>query len=293
MTDKNWRDLILSIKADYGRVGRQKAAVLKTLEQWLIFPNKFVTIADTCADLQAAIISNAGQFRRFKTFSQTTNISDEEVALNEMLECSQEVYRSSLQLSLLTPVLAEAFINMTILVLCKKEIRNNKRHLESFIRSHIDTKVFDLPHKCDGFVRFIDPDAEIFRNFKRVMDKRNNSIHGNCDPEREQLEVVYFEGTRPLFKNSGDHIGKFLESRERQYPPEVVLKDYEDIHKFLYEIIACLQPSLAKDFMRVMEDGYPGYDVRHQKMGSILPGRISVSHMEGVRYDDELDVDWG
>jgi hypothetical protein len=50
MTDENWRDLVLAVKADYGRVGREKSAILKSLEHWVTFPNKFVEIADIFAE---------------------------------------------------------------------------------------------------------------------------------------------------------------------------------------------------------------------------------------------------
>ena len=89
---------------------------------------------------------------------------------------------------------------MAILILCKKEIRDNKRQFEAFIRSQIDAKIFDLSYKCQGFTRKIDHNGSSYKNFKRVMDKRNHVIHGNIDPEREQTEIVYFEGKRPLFR---------------------------------------------------------------------------------------------
>jgi hypothetical protein len=62
MTDEDWRDLILAIKADYKRVGGEKATVLKSLERWVIFPNKFIELADICADLHANILDNIGGF---------------------------------------------------------------------------------------------------------------------------------------------------------------------------------------------------------------------------------------
>jgi hypothetical protein len=40
LTDENWHDLILAIKSDFKRVAREKSAVLKTLEQWVIFPKQ-------------------------------------------------------------------------------------------------------------------------------------------------------------------------------------------------------------------------------------------------------------
>jgi hypothetical protein len=188
--------------------------------------------------------------------------------------------------------LAEAFINMVILILCKPEVRRNKRQFEALIRSHIDTKLFDLSYKCKGFLRPIDQNSESFKNFKRVMDKRNDAIHGNCDPEKEGIETVYFEGTRPLFKESGDHLGKFFEALERQYEPNTVIKDYEDTHAFLCDILGCLEPGLAKGVQRIMEDPYPGYDIDRKKAGALFSERIVVASLQGVRYDDELAVTW-
>lgn len=213
MTDDDWRDLILGIKSGYKQVAKEKSAVLKSLEQWVVFPNKYIEVAEICAGLHADIVDNAGGFRGYKTPSSWTKKGRaQEAVLKQLAERSSKVHRSSLQLSLLTPILAEAFINMVILILCKKEIRNNKRQFDAFIRSQIDTKLFDLAYKCEGFVRPIDQNSEGFKNFKKVMDNRNHIIHGNCDPVREQIEPVYFDGTRPLFKYSGDHFGRFLEA---------------------------------------------------------------------------------
>jgi len=122
---------------------------------------------------------------------------------------------------------------MVILTLCKPTVRNNKRQFDAFVRANIDTKLFDLAYKCEGFACTLDPNQDVYKAFKRVMDKRNNTIHGNCDPEREQIELVYFDGTRPLFKVPGDHVGTYLETQERQYQPEVVIEDYETRHRFL------------------------------------------------------------
>lgn len=290
MSDDDWRELISAIKRDFKRVGNEKSTILDSLEKWVIFPNKFAEIAAVCAELHADIVNSAGSFRDYKTPSARKGKHRERKAIEELLQRLSISYRSSLELSLLTPVLAEAFVNMAILILCKLEVRNNKRQFEAFMRSNIDAKLFDLAYKCNGFVRPIDQHSDAFKNFKRVMDKRNHNIHGNSDPEKEQLETVYFEGTRPLFKDPGDHIAKFLERRERQYQPEVVIKEYEDTHTFLTEIVGCLDPTLVDAFRRIIEDNYPGYDIRRKKMGGLFPSYLVVGKMQGMRYDDELGL---
>jgi len=291
MTDEDWRDLILGVKTDYQRVANEKSAVFKSLEQWVLFPNKYVEIASVCADLHADLRENVGGYRTYKTHSESSITLDEQkLEFDRLLRRSRTVHRSALQLSLLTPVLAESFINMVILALCKSDVRNNKRHFEAFIRANIDTKLFDLAYKCEGFARPIDQNEEVYKAFKRVMDKRNSTIHGNCDPEREQIELVYFEGTRPLFKEPGDRIGKFLEAQERQYQPDVVIGDYETTHRFLAYLVTCLKPGVVAGFTRIIEAPYPGYDIGRKKLGALFADYVAVGRMQGVKYDDELTI---
>lgn len=288
MSDDNWRELIIRLKRDFGRVAEQKSAVLKSFEKWVIFPNKFVDLAQVCADLHAQIRDSAGTFRRYKTpFGPEAHRQRKKA--ERLLRRLSKCHRASLELALLTPILAEAFINMMVLILCKPEIRANARQFNDFIRSPIDVKLFDLAYKCRGFARPISQQGERFKQFKRVMDQRNHRIHGNCDPEEEQLEVVYFEGTRPLFVEPGDHIAKFLEGRERQYQPENVIRDYEATYSFLLEITTCLEPAVAHEFTMFIETHYPGYDVNRKKMGVLFPNYVAVGQFEGLRYDDELN----
>lgn len=293
MTDEDWRDLILAIKADFGRVGKEKSSVLKGLERWVLFPNKFNQIAHVCADHHAAIIDNKGGFQPFKISSRAEGkAAIKYKGLKQLSARAAKLHKHCLGLSVLTPILAEAFINMVVLMLCKPEVRDNKRQFEAFIRSHIDTKLFDLFYKCKGFARRLDPNSDTFKNFKRVMDKRNNAIHGNCDPEKEKIETVYFEGTRPLFNEPGDHLGKFFETLEKQYEPDTVIKDYEDTHAFLCHLLACLEPEVEKGVWIIMDDPYPGYDLDRKKMGALLPKQIVGGTMQGQKYDDELAITW-
>src|SRR5690606_28949688 len=98
-----------------------------------------------------------------------------------------------------TPVMAEAFINLMILALCKSDVRSDTRQYEAFIRSNIDIKIVDMFYKCEGFERRPDAQDTEFAAFKAVMDHRNNRIHGNIRPETDYFEIVYFDGTIPVY----------------------------------------------------------------------------------------------
>jgi hypothetical protein len=144
LSDSQWRDLIVAIKADFGRVGREKSSVLKTLERWVIFPNRFTQLATICADLHADIHDNIEEVKRSKPMSGSTQ--EHFAILKDISKRATNLYRKCTELSLMTPILAEAFINMIVIILCKREIRDNERQFEAFIRSHIDTKIFDLAY---------------------------------------------------------------------------------------------------------------------------------------------------
>ncbi len=144
LTDIDWKALILAIKADFRRVGKEKIAILKSLEKWVIFPNKFVEVARTCSYKHSYIIDYLMDKPRYSSFKANRKghheaYSQKMSAANKM---RADMAQNALELSLLTPVMAEAFINMVILILCKKNIRDNARQFEAFIRSNLDVKGF-------------------------------------------------------------------------------------------------------------------------------------------------------
>lgn len=289
LSDADWHSLIRAIKIDFARVGKEKSEVLQSLEKWVIFRNRYVEIADICADLHAHIADNMGGYHVSRPSTRTRKVINKHLAEAKKLgERANRLHTSCLQLSLITPILVEAFLNMLILLLCKKEIRNNKRQFDAFIRSQIDTKVFDLFYKCERFSRSVDASSAGFKRFKSIMDRRNHAIHANVNPPNEYLEIVYFEKRRPLFVESGDHLGRFFETLERQYNPQEVIKDYEDMHAFILDIVDCLVPGAEKEVWAFMRNPYPGYDVNRQKLGVLFPDVVSAAYFGGLRYDDEL-----
>lgn len=194
MSDDNWHDFIRLIKNDFSKFGSQKSDVRQRLEKWVIFPNRYIQVANLCAKLFEVIQENINGYQPYVSKSRNKKEwKEQEKFLKAQFRRSEALYGSCLELSLLTPILAEAFINMLILILCKKEIKRNKRQFESFIKSNIDVKIFDLFYKCDGFTESINKDSEEFKNFHKIMQRRNDTIHGNVDPESEKIEHVYFD----------------------------------------------------------------------------------------------------
>lgn len=293
LTDQQWKDLIVGIRADYARVGPRKSEILRTLEKYVVFQNKFVSIAGLCADLHAAIV-DAPAKKRFPraTPPRKSQLKAVEKAMQSVASRANDLFGNCLKLRLLTPVMAEAFINMMILMFTRDAIRNDAVAYQAFIRAKIPDRLTLLSQNCDGFARDIDKRTEAYAHFMRVIDKRNFALHGNVDPIREQIEVVYFDGRRPLFNTPGNHIETFFEHLESVHRPAEVVSDYEAVHAFLWEVTECLEPRTSAFFSQVIGDAYPGFEVHKKRATRILPDHVMTGMLPDMHYDDELDVEW-
>lgn len=292
LLDEEWKCLILAIKADFRRVGKEKSAVIHSFEKFAVFQNKFVSIANLCADLHAAIVDAPPAAPVPRAPEAKEDIEKIEAALRQIGERGEKLFGDSLKLQLLTPVMAEAFINMVILTFCKDEIRKDRQKYEAFVRETIPTRIDLLTKNCDGFIRSIDTGTEAYANFMRVVARRNFALHGNIDPVRETLEIVYFDGRRPLFVEPGHHIEKLFEHLEAIHRPGEAAAEYEHVHIFLAEIVECLDKRRRVFFEQVISDGYPGYELRKSRVTRILLDQVMMCLLPGMRYDDQLKVTW-
>lgn len=291
LSDSDWRRLLASLKSDFSRIGRDKSAMIRSFEKFVVFQNKYHALASLCADMHATIVDTPDAKMDLPVLGNDDDVKAWERNLDTLRERATSLYGDCLKLRLLTPIMAEAFLNMLILAFCKDAIRNDQLLYETFIRAKIPERLDLLYYNCDGFTRRVDPRSDAYRDFMRVMNARNFAIHGNVDPIKEQIEIVYFEGKRPLFAESGDHTLKLFQQLESINRPREVVKDYEATHAFLHEITTCLSPSHSKFFEHVMNDPYPGFEVHKQRVNKILPNHNVAGFFTGIRYDDELSYE--
>jgi hypothetical protein len=292
MTDQEWKELIIGLKADFGRIGHEKSAMIRSFEKFVVFQNKYDTLADLCAEMHESITNAPPAQTTLPEITTKRSLKRYTADVKRLSKRATGLYGDCLKLRLLTPIMAEAFINMVILVFCKDEVRSDPVLYEEFIRSKLPDRLAALSENCAGFTGPIDQTTEVYGNFKRVMDKRNFAIHGNIDPVREQIETVYFEGKRPLFADSGDNVLKLFEHLETINSPEEVIADYEAVHLFLVEIMDHLDSRHRFFFDQVIDDPYPGYELNKKRVTKILPNHNMRALMPRLRHDDDLDVTW-
>lgn len=121
LADSDWRDLIRAVKTDFGRVAAEKSKMLHSFEKYFVFQNKFVSLAGLCADLHAEIL-DAPPYERPVFSADAEDIKPFEAAMTEVSERADKLFRASLMLRLVMPIMVEAYINMVILIFCKDAI---------------------------------------------------------------------------------------------------------------------------------------------------------------------------
>lgn len=292
LSDEQWKSLILAVKNDYVRVGKEKSAVLSKFEKFSIFQYKFASLANLCAELHEAIKDLPPAQPLPRSLAADEDIQNVQAIWAETGKRGNKLFGDSLKLQLLTPIMCEAFINMIILTFCNDDIRNNRQEYDSFLRETIPKRLELLNKNCDGFRRPIDTSTEAYAGFMRVIARRNFALHGNVDPIRESIEIVYFDGRRPLFSSPGHHIERLFEHLEQIYRPQDTVQEYEDAHLFLLEIMDCLSETHREFFRQVVDDGYPAYEIRKKRVTRVLPDEVMMCMFPGLRYDDQLRVEW-
>lgn len=289
LSDAEWLDFASALKADFENYGSQKSEVIKSLEKWYIFPNRFKAVAERCAELQnelseavekitvgLPLLPRGMDKRAVKKWGKDRG------------ELTNSLVATSVQLSLLTPIMFESFIGLISAVLMQPAVRRNKRVAEAFRRSQLDLKIYDLASRCFGFAKPIEESNDVMRRYWSVVNERNDIIHGNVDPVRDALEVVYFDGKTPMFPKGGDPIEGHFDSLVSQYSPEKVLNNYLLAHEMIAEILSHMARPVREAIIILLDDGQPGWDDRRGKFGKLFPDYVGGFYLQGTRYDTDI-----
>ncbi|MBV8849547.1 MAG: hypothetical protein JOZ16_08165 [Methylobacteriaceae bacterium] len=289
LTDEGWWTLIGNLRSDFGRVGRDKGRFADRLEKWHIFPNRYRAVADRCGSLYHQLTTSLPKLEQAvgqKILPQGQDGAKQASRAGKLID---RVVGAATELPILTPVMFESFIGMIVAIHVKDEVRRNKRVFESFQRSNLDVKLFDLSVRCDGFARPIEEQNPALQRFWRVVSRRNDLIHGNIDPVRDALEVVHFDGKRPLYSTGGDRIAAFWRGVIDQYRPQDVMDDYIATHEFIIEVLDHMKPANRKGMIMIMADTQPGWDARRGIAGKLFPDHVVSTYYPGLRCDNDLE----
>jgi hypothetical protein len=258
------------------------SSIQKTFEHYTLFINPFTRLNKTLSDLVNELTSldisevqynlnvnapKAQRIKYWKAFHNWINNVERAVSLGTTIR-------------MLCPVLCESFINLVILVLCKDEIKKDRRHYESFVRQDIDVRVKNLNFFCNGFIKPIDSDDQRFKDFQSLMNGRNDFLHGNINPESLMFEDVYFDMDNiPLFKEDNGIIFKTMKNYLMNVEPETAISDHNKSMKFIAFVLDHMIPKWAEGMSQLMMTRMPALNRKTDKIAILFPNVLAESHL--------------
>jgi len=167
-----------------------------------------------------------------------------------------------------------------ILVLEKKEFKTNKAKHDTFIRQQIPDRIKNLYHNCNYFEKVIDENAKEYKGYLRVMNYRNDLLHGNVDPERFKMGDIYFdEKFIPLFVKDESIIKKMLSINAKNAEKEQALNDYRAVVEFIGFVLMHVEMPMLRIFVEILGNRIPGINKQDGRLGALFGNGLVESRM--------------
>jgi hypothetical protein len=268
-------DFVAAIVDDLRNHGPALKAIRGTLEKWLSFANPFYRLHLALEGM----LKRAGDLlettKRAPKHPETKEESD--VSAKEfqpIANASYEAFGLCRSVRMPIPVLAETFVNFLIFILCKPEIKGDERLHESVKRAQIDIRIKSLHLHCVGFSKAVDYSTEACKNIHSIFNNRNDLLHGNVNPQQEQHEIVYFNGTVPLFVEWRDFHQRCFASQLQSADYDLATKEMDQVQAFIEEVVKCLDASVAAEIRKMLDFSELGYNPDTKRIGLLFPNLL-------------------
>ena len=291
-TTDEWRGFSASLKTEFGKHGAEIGAVRKTLEEWQIFVNPFARLEAIIRSFEARVAGcTLPSMPTIPTMADQARFDKLRAELDRFARETADLRAASLALRVLAPVWGESFVNLLIRILAKPEVKRDKRLLESVFRQQIDNRIASLHHNCLGFDTPVDRNSDEFKRFHTLMNRRNDLLHGNVDPEALVFDQVYFDvvqydpmGPRhqiPLFKEERNLGDRLMGGLGRDISPESALADIDVVRKFIAYVLCRVAPAHREPLRMVMGSPYPGWRKDLDRVGVLFDNVLPLSCIPG------------
>jgi len=279
ITENDWQTLIENIQADYKKYGNDMAEVQSNFEHWSLFINPFNRIERVVKDyvyqLEKLNLKEPGSYIIGSQESYDNYMKD----LKRWIKNITKAASLGTTIRMLCPVIAEAFINLILLVFRKSEYKDDERLYENLIRQQIDVRVKTLHLHCNCFPNQINSDSNAFKNFHTLMNRRNDFLHGNIDPKKLIVEDVWFDDRFiPLFKKDEGVIKKMLRNYCSNVEPEKAIGDFQIISDLIELVLMAMDDDSLRLFTQIMADQMPGINKKTSRLGVLFPSEYLVEN---------------
>jgi hypothetical protein len=196
-----------------------------------------------------------------------------------------------LSIRMMSPVAAEMFVNLLIYNLYK-DIGNRKQSIDDFSRSSIITRVRELAQKCDGFKSSPDGEAQPFKDFLTLMNRRNDLLHGNIKPESRTEDDFQVHNNIPTILKFRSMFDRALGPTLNAFPIEEAKRDRDITINFIQYILSCLDENTRTEIEPMLTSIDLHYNVRDKRL-IVLQDNVFVDSIDPELLNGEGPLpDW-
>ena len=276
-SEKNYiEELVEIIKNDYANFGKKMGLIRKELEDWDIFTNTYQSLRSSISQLKSDLDKlNLNPLNEMlETPKDLKSLAENQIKWNEIFDKYNRGIGLSMSLNIMTPILAESFVNLIFFVLCRKDIKDNKRLFESFMRSNIDVKIQSLHIHCHGFKNAVDWSSDECKEYNKIINRRNDLLHGNINIKNLKHSEIFFNGRIPIFKEYRS-IWKYSIGTALNYSRFSELDyDITAVDSFINYVLSCLEDSLKDNITQLIDSPDLGHNKKDSRLAVLLPRHL-------------------
>jgi hypothetical protein len=271
--EPNWLEFDRLLMDEITSSHREIEETIAKFEKWHLFINPYKRLEIVGHDLKERLC----EFKNRQTEIPEYPRKQEE--LNRYHEQINEIHKKLLEMTTyatvlqnIAPVLAEAAVNLLINIAAREEIRKDSRLLEDCLRRNIDVRVKRLHIDCTGFERAIDQSKDEFKDFLRLMGRRNDALHGNVDPKQRIGDYIYYDlRTIPLVERQRSLTQTGLDHITAGASIDGALHDVEVAEHFVEFLFSHLDKTHKRHARALFDEKYIGFRPSTSGFGVILP----------------------
>jgi hypothetical protein len=282
----DWQALVNNLQAEFKKHAKQMKTVQATFEHWSLFINPFARVEHTIKDymhqlerlkLEEPAPYAAGSKKDFERYTGELDRWTKNITKAASLGTTIRMH---------CPVMAEAFINLVILVFRNADLAKDERVYENFLRQPIDIRIKTLHMNCTCFPQQLNCSGGAFKNFHTLMNGRNDVLHGNIVPKKLFVEDVWFDQRFiPLFQKDEGVIVKMLRNYCTHVEKDKAQADFQIVSDIIELILMGMDDDSMRLFMQIMGDRMPGINNKTGRLGTLFPQGPMVESFIGYKND--------
>lgn len=262
------------IKSEAKRISDEK----QELENWSLFINTYKRLRILVDEFYQKLTSIS--LKEPEPLKLITTKENWEAYQKDLIAYTRNVIEArniGTTLRMVIPVLAESFVNLIIFILAKEQIKNDPRLYDDLLRKNIDIRVKSLPLYCNGFKEEINQNDENVKSFFRMMNKRNDFLHGNINPAKHTFDNIFFDGTIPLFSSEKDIAVELARESLFDVEPATVAEDYNTAIRFIDYIIDNLHGEFKEIVKMIIEKQQLGWNNVTKRIGILFSDTLMAA----------------